>query len=340
MTRIVPAGKVLLFTFFIGVIIAGSLLLTLPDMWRGKGELAYIDALFTAVSAVCVTGLVTVDTSQFTMLGQIVILLLIQTGGLGIVTFSTIYLTGPTAKISLSNRQIINEYYVESVEYDPRRIVRNIVILTFTAEAVGTLLLLGGFRGHAHGSLLFSALFHSVSAFCNAGFSLYDNSMEDYSGNGLVLGTIMALIILGGLGFVVVQDVIRKFRRRRHRLSLHSRVMLAGTVVLIIGGALFYLVMEQRHSMRSLSHGNRVLGALFQSVTTRTAGFNAINEAEMTMPSKALTLLLMFIGGGPGSIAGGVKVTTFVLMLAIALRTGDEAVSTWSVSMRSGSFVN
>ncbi len=328
MTRIVPAGKVLLFSFFIGVIIAGSLLLMLPDMWRGKGELHYIDALFTAVSAVCVTGLVTVDTSQFTMLGQIVIMLLIQVGGLGIVTFSTIYLTGPSAKISLSNRQIINEYYVESVEYDPRRIVRNIVILTFGTEALGTLLLIGGFSGHAHGNLLFSALFHAISAFCNAGFSLYDNSMEDYSGNALVLVTIMVLIVSGGLGFVVVQDVTRKIRRgRRHRLSLHSRVMLAGTIVLIVVGALFYLVMEQRHSMRGLSHGNRILGALFQSVTTRTAGFNAVNEADMTMPSKALTLVLMFIGGGPGSIAGGVKVTTFVLLLAIALRTGDEAAS-------------
>ena len=327
MTRIVPASKVLLFSFFIAVIMIGSLLLMVPDMWRGRGDLHYIDALFTSVSAVCVTGLVTVDTSQFTTIGQVVIMLLIQTGGLGIVTFSTIYLTGPNAKISLSNRQIINEYYVESVEYNPRRIVRNIVILTFSAEAVGTLLLVVGFSGNGQHDLFFTALFHSVSAFCNAGFSLYDNSMEDYAGNGIVLATIMVLIVGGGLGFVVVQDLLRKLRRRQHRMSLHSRMMLAGTVVLIVSGAVIYFVLEHRDSMSHLSIGRRWLGAFFQSVTTRTAGFNAIDEASMTMPSKAFTLLLMFIGGGPGSIAGGVKVTTFFLMLAIALRTGDETSS-------------
>ncbi|WP_455382464.1 TrkH family potassium uptake protein [Salinispira pacifica] len=327
MKRILPAGKVLLFSFFIGVIFAGSVLLMLPDMWRGSEPIRYVDALFTSVSAVCVTGLVTVNTSEFTTLGQIVIMLLIQTGGLGIVTFSTIYLTGPSAKISLSNRELINEYYVESVEYDPRRIIRNIVILTFSAEAVGTLLLMVGFAGQTSSGLLFTSVFHAVSAFCNAGFSLYDDSMVGYAGNGLVLGVIMALIVLGGLGFVVVQDVLRRLRRREHRLSLHSRVMLVGSLFLIVGGTLFYLVLERRHSMNGMPHAKQWLNALFQSVTTRTAGFNSINEAEMTMPSKALTLLLMFVGGGPGSIAGGVKVTTFFLMLAIALRTGDEAAS-------------
>ena len=328
MARIASSNKVVLFSFFIIVILIGSLLLSLPGMWKGRHPLHYIDALFTSVSAVCVTGLVTVDTSRFTLFGQIVILLLIQVGGLGIVTFSTIYLTGPNARISFSSRKIINEYYIEAIEYNPRRILRNIVLLTIGIEAIGTMVLMRGFAESGEHELFFTSLFHSVSAFCNAGFSLYDDSLEGFSNNAIVLITIMALIVLGGLGFVVIQDVIRKIRRGSdHHLSLHSRIMLIGSAVLIFGGATLYYLFDRQATFHNMTPGHHVMSAIFQSVTSRTAGFNAIEENQMTMPSKALTLLLMFIGGGPGSIAGGVKVTTFFLMIMVALRTGDDQMS-------------
>lgn len=328
MARIASSNKVVLFSFFIIVILIGSLLLSLPGMWKGRHPLHYIDALFTSVSAVCVTGLVTVDTSRFTLFGQIVILLLIQVGGLGIVTFSTIYLTGPNARISFSSRKIINEYYIEAIEYNPRRILRNIVLLTLGIEAIGTILLMRGFAESGEHELFFTSLFHAVSAFCNAGFSLYDDSLEGFNGNVIILVTIMILIILGGLGFVVIQDVIRKIRRGPdHHLSLHSRIMLIGSAALIFGGATLYYLFDRRAAFQNMTPAHHVLSAIFQSVTSRTAGFNAIEENQMTMPSKALTLLLMFIGGGPGSIAGGVKVTTFFLMILIALRTGDDQMS-------------
>jgi trk system potassium uptake protein TrkH len=324
MQRVLSSSKMLLFSFFIVVILLGSLLLYLPDMWRGAQPLHYVDALFTSVSAVCVTGLVTVNTSQFTRLGQIVIMLLIQVGGLGIVTFSTIYLTGPNARISFSSRKIINEYYIESIEYNPRRIMRNIVLLTLVTEAIGTAVLMQGFRASDPHDLFFASLFHAISAFCNAGFSLYDNSLMAYNGNAVVLCAVMGLIIFGGLGFVVIQDLLRKFTQRGHRLSLHSRITLIGASILIVAGAAIFYLFEQTATLRSLPPGDRWLAAFFQSVTTRTAGFNTVNEAGMAMPSKVLSMLLMFIGGGPGSTAGGVKITTFFLMLAVALRSGDE----------------
>ncbi len=320
MVRVHSSEKLVLFGFFTTVILVGSGLLSLPAAWSGAKPLGYIDALFTSASAVCVTGLITVDTAQFSVLGKFVILLLIQTGGLGIISFTTLYLAVPKRKISFRSIHIIKEYYLDTVEYQANNIVRNIIVAAFSIELVGAVLLYFGFESTVRHGLLLVAIFHSVSAFCNAGFSTFSNGLLPYVGNPFVSLVIMALIVLGGIGFVVIQDVWRRVAIGRGRLLLHTRVVIVTTFVLIIFGAGGYLVLEWSNQLRSLSPGHRLLAALFQSVTTRTAGFNTIDQAGMYPSSKLFTLILMFVGGAPGSTAGGIKVTTTAIIVLAAVR--------------------
>jgi len=316
--------KLFLFTYFLALILLGTLLLILPVSWNGNGRLSLIDAAFTATSAVCVTGLITVQTADYSIWGKIAILLLIQFGGLGIISFTTIYLAVPARKISLKRRNEVQEYYLSSVETDPKKIIKQIVIFTVIIEIIGTVLLAKPFSANIKHGLLFVSLFHSVSAFCNAGFSLFRNSLEDYTSVTQVNAIVILLIIFGGLGFVVLQDAKRKIFGENRRLTLHTKIVLLMTAALIISGALFYYIFEYNTSLKGLSQGGRILASFFQSVTTRTAGFNSVTQSSLSVPSKVLTLPLMFIGGSSGSIAGGIKVTTFFIVLIVALHGTDS----------------
>jgi trk system potassium uptake protein TrkH len=324
MRNAVSSERVYLFFYFAGIILVGALILWLPFSWNGASRLAPIDALFTATSAVCVTGLITVDTAQYTLLGQTVIMLLIQFGGLGIITFSTIYLVRPRLKLSMTSYRVIKGYSLDSIESKPLYIVRQIVTVTLAIEAAGALVLFLGFRPTVGGRLLFTSIFHSISAFCNAGFSTFSANLEGYVGNVTVNLTIMGLIVLGGIGFVVLQDIGETvIMGRKRRLSLHSRSVLLITACLISIGAGIFFLFEHRSAYAVLRWPERVMAALFQAITPRTAGFDTVNQAGLTTSSKMFTLLLMFIGGASGSTAGGIKVNTFFIVTMLAVRGTD-----------------
>jgi trk system potassium uptake protein TrkH len=319
----IKSEKVILFSYFLSIIAGGTLLLSLPASWGGGGRLHPIDALFTATSAVCVTGLITVNTASFTILGKIIILLLIQSGGLGIISFATIYLARPEGKMSLAGRGVIRGYYLTAAEHEPRAIIRRIVIMTFSVEAAGALMLFRTFRHSLDNGSVLASVFHAVSAFCNAGFSLFPNSLEDYLTNANVSLTIIVLIILGGLGFVVLQDISMHWLGRKRRIFLHTRIVFVMTGLLVLGGTLLFLLFEYRGALAGLRTGQKLMAALFQAVTPRTAGFNTLPQSLLSAPSRLTTIFLMFTGGASGSIAGGVKVTTLFVVLLMAFQQPD-----------------
>jgi trk system potassium uptake protein TrkH len=318
--RIRNRERFLLFSYFSGIILAGSALLWIPVAWNGPERLPYIDALFTATSAVCVTGLTSVDTSQYSGFGRVVVMLLIQFGGLGLITFMTIFLATPRRRISFASRKLIGDYYVGSVEVNPRKIVRSVLIFTFSIEVAGALCMLPVFLRTVGGRGGFYAIFHAVSAFCNAGFALFTDNLEGYVANPVINFTIMGLIVVGGLGFVVIEDVVKRLVGKRRRLTLHSRLVLVVTAALIAGGAVVYLVLEANNAYRGMGPMQRVMTALLQCITPRTAGFDTVNQATLTEPSKFFTMFLMYIGASPASTGGGIKTTTFFIVLVMILR--------------------
>jgi trk system potassium uptake protein TrkH len=307
---------------FGGLIAVGTVLLSLPLCHRGS--IGVLDALFTATSAVCVTGLVVVDTgTDYTAFGQAVILLLIQTGGIGVMSFTALAYQFLGRRLSLSAQAALwSSLLQRDVASEFRGIFGRILRFVLIAETAGALLIFIGMqpgRGAAHAA--YSAVFHSVSAFCNAGFSLYSDSLTAWRDNPVVTSTVMALIVLGGIGHPVVVDVWRKLLLARRaeeagsrRLELSSTVALSTSGVLILGGFVLLLVL-------GLTSGEapwptRLWNALFQSVTSRTAGFNTVDIGALPLSSMMLLALLMFVGGSPGSCAGGIKTTTFTLWLA------------------------
>jgi len=337
----ISSDKFNILAYFISVILAGAVLLSLPAAWSGEGGLGPLDSLFTATSAVCVTGLIVVDTAGFSLFGQVVIILLIQFGGLGIVAFATLYVALPRRKVSLVNRGIIKEMYMDEVESNPRHIVFNIVAVTLGVEAIGFAILLAHFKSIGVDGAVFSAAFHAISAFCNAGFSTFSDSLNRFAGDWVVNLVVMALIVSGGIGFVVMQDVGRVFMRSKRRLSYHSRITLSITATLIAFGAALYYALERDGAFSGMGLGEGLLAALFESVTTRTAGFDTVPQSAFGPASAVLTIFLMFTGGSPGSTAGGVKTTTIFMAFAAAFRGAEDdgsisyrggALSTTSVS--------
>ena len=316
--------RFLLFSYFLGVIFAGSILLSLPAAWTGPTRLRYIDALFTATSAVCVTGLISVDTTLYSTFGRVVIMLLIQFGGLGIITFMTIHLAAPRRRLSLVSRKLIGDYFLEHVESDPQDIIRKVVVFTLVIEVAGSLPLFAVFRRTVPHGAYFAALFHAVSAFCNAGFSPFSTNLEAYVTDPVVNLTIMGLIVIGGLGFVVLEDVVAKFTGKRARLSVHSRLVLRVTAFLVVTGTVAFALLEWNGCMRALTLPQKILAGSFASVTPRTAGYDTIAPAAFSMPSRFFTIVLMFIGASPASTGGGIKTTTFFIVLVMILR-GTEA---------------
>ncbi len=333
MLRGVSSDKLIIFGYFLAVIAAGAALLSIPAAWGGPDRLGFLDALFTSTSAVCVTGLIVVDTAEFTRFGQIVIMALIQFGGLGIVTFATLFVAIPRRRLSLLNRGLIQEFYLGEVEVNPRRIVAAIVGTTVLFELLGFLALRSSFGSAGVDHPMFSAAFIAVSAFCNAGFAVFSDSLNGFVNSWSVNLTVMLLIVTGGLGFVVIQDLYSVLMRRKRRLSYHSRVVLRTTLILVCAGALAFLALEWTGALSKLPVGSKIMAALFQSVTTRTAGFDTVPQASFGLPSVALVLLLMFTGGSPGSTAGGVKTTTMFLAFHTAFG-GTE--SDGSLTLRGG----
>ena len=300
----------------------GALLLMLPFATRSGVSASFTDALFTATSATCVTGLVVHDTylywSQF---GQLIILVLIQTGGLGFMTIM-MYIFGFTRhKIGLAERSVMQESISAPNLGGIVRMGRFAFYIALSLEAVGAFLL--SFKFCPEYGLLkgaYFSVFHSVSAFCNAGFDLMGgtapfSSLTAYSGNMLVSLTIAALIVFGGLGFVVWDDIIQhKHHFKEYRL--HTKIVLSATVILILSGALMFFLFEMNGAaFAGKGLGERVLASFFQSITPRTAGFNTVDLAVLTDPSVLLLISMMIIGGAPGSTAGGIKVTTFSLLV-------------------------
>ena len=325
MSKAVRSERFYLFSYFIGVILAGALVLWLPVCWKGEGRLSPLDALFTATSAVCVTGLITVDTAQYTLAGQSVILLLIQFGGLGIITFSTFLLVRPRLKLSMTSYRVIKGFSLDSIESKPLAIVRQILASTLIIEALGAAVLYFGFRRTVQGHLVFTSVFHAISAFCNAGFSTFSANLEGFVGNATVSLAVMGLIVAGGLGYVVLQDLgDTVILGRKRSLSLHSRSVLLTTLVLVLSGAGLFFLFEHRLAYAALSLPQRVMAAFFQSITPRTAGFNTVPQSALTVSSQMLTLLWMLIGGASGSTAGGIKVNTFFIVTLLAVRGADE----------------
>ncbi len=304
------------------VILLGTLLLLLPISTQAGKTTSVLDALFTAVSASCVTGLVVVDTgTHWTLFGQLVVLLLIQIGGLGFMTISLSFLLLLRKRIGLRHREVMVESINSTQIGGIVRLTRKILLGTAIFEGLGALLLAIRFVpqfGLAQG--LYFSVFHAISAFCNAGFDLFGNfaSIVAYADDPLVNFTLMGLITVGGLGFLVWEDVWVN-RSKLHRLRLQSKIVLSTSILLTLGGALLLLLLERNNLNVTMDTSERILTALFQSCTARTAGFNSVDPAAMTGGSKLLMMLLMFIGGSPGSTAGGIKTTTIVVILMYTL---------------------
>lgn len=319
MTSMTPSQ--VLVTFFFLLITGGALLLTLPAATVTRGSIGFLNALFTSTSSVCVTGLVVVDTgTTFTLFGQIVIMLLIQFGGLGIMTAASVIYVFLRRKMSVANMLVMREALNQDSMSYLAQTVASIIKMTILIECIGALLL--SFRfipmfGAAKG--MFFSVFHAVSAFCNAGFDLNGNfsSITAFVGDPLVVLTISGLIVLGGTGFAVIHE-ITTFKKNK-KLSLQARVVVGMTLFLIVMGTVGFLLLEimnpQTLGNPDMPWGTKILAALFQSVTTRTAGFNTIDQAALTMPSKLLSMVLMFIGASPASTGGGIKTTTACIMM-------------------------
>ena len=315
--RGLTAAEILMLSFA-GAILTGTLMLMLPPASAGK-SLSFIDALFTATSATCVTGLTVVDTgTHFSPFGQMVILALIQMGGLGIMTFSTFFLFLFGRSVSMKTHDALSDTLGRAPAGDTMRLLKAALGFTAAVEGIGVLLLLRRFiEVIPFPQALYHAVFHAISAFCNAGFALYSESFVSHQGDLLVSGTLMILIVLGGIGFPVLIDLRRFLKTRRIRsFSLHTKIVLLFTGLLIVVGMGLFLLLEAHNTLRPLPWGTKLLSALFQSVTPRTAGFNTVSIAHLTHAAVFLLIVWMFIGASPGSCGGGIKVSTFAILIA------------------------
>ena len=318
--------QIILLSFFI-TILCGSLLLFLPI--SSTFNISYLDALFTATTSVCVTGLVTVPTySSWTVFGQIIILILIQLGGLGIVAFMALFMIFIHKKFNLRDNQLIQDAFNLITMEGLKKFIKQVFIGTFVIESIGALLYMIVFIPEFGVKGIWISIFNSISAFCNAGMDIIgENSLINYATNPLINIVTSLLIILGGLGFIVWWDLIRvvkEFKVKRFAcfkyLTLHSKIVLFSTLILVFRGALLILFFEFNNplTLKDFNFFDKIQISIFQSITTRTAGFASIPQENMTNASTLICILLMFIGGSPVGTAGGIKTITFVCLLAVA----------------------
>ncbi len=314
------------------IIIIGAVLLTLPISSK-HGSAAFMDALFTSASATCITGLVPFDTfSNWSVFGQIVILCLIQIGGLGFITVLSLFVNVFRKRMSLKYKMLLKESVGSLRLADVKTLVKTVIVFTASCELAGAVILAVRFvpltdvrRG------IYMAVFTSVSAFCNAGFDLMgmfspSSSLVTVNHDPIIILTVSVLIIFGGIGFIVWQDLKNK-KFRLKSLSVHSKLVLVTTGILLLSGTLLFFLLEYNYTFKEMGFGQKLLNAFFCGVTPRTAGFNSVEIGEMNPLSRMLTTILMFIGGSSGSTAGGVKTTTvavLVLCVAANLRNREE----------------
>jgi trk/ktr system potassium uptake protein len=325
---------------FLAAILIGTVLLSLPFAAR-QGRTPVIDAFFTATSAVCVTGLIVKDTPvHYSPAGQAVILGLIQLGGLGIMTFSTLIILAAGRRISIRERLLIQSSFHPGLPRDLASLVRSIFAYTLAVEAAGATLLFVWFSAkHGLGRAAALAVFHSVSAFCNAGFSLFSDSLTGYRGHAGVVLTVAGLIMLGGIGFPVLREMrqlaVSKWTGRPVRPSLHFKLIVTATLILVLAPFALFYVLEGPSSMASYPAGERLLASFFQSVTARTAGFHTTSAAALGSASVLILFALMFIGASPASTGGGVKTSTasLIVLLVRARLKARETVSAFHRSL-------
>jgi trk system potassium uptake protein TrkH len=308
---------------FAAVILIGAILLSLPIATQTGERTSFLDSLFTATSAVCVTGLVVVDTAtHWNFFGQIVIIILIQTGGLGFMTITTLFSLIVKKRINLKERLLIQESLNQIDLSGLVKLTRYILLMTFVIEGIGALILSTVFIpqfGFIRGS--WYSIFHSISAFCNAGFDLMGNvtgpysSLMYYVNNTTITLAISALIILGGLGFPVILDIVKN--KKISKLNMHSKIVLISTSILIVVGMLFILIVEYKNvgTLGNLSLKGKILSSLFQSVTIRTAGFATIDLTILHQATLFIMMIFMFVGASPASTGGGVKTTTIAVLI-------------------------
>ena len=310
---------------FLAVIFLGSLLLSLPISSADGEAVSYLDALFTATTATCVTGLVTLTTaSTWSIFGQAVILVLIQVGGLGVVTIMSALMILLQKRMGIGDRLLIQDAFNLNSLSGIVRFVKRVILGTALVEGIGALLYMTVFVPEFGLRGIWIAVFTSISAFCNAGMDIIaDNSLSSYATNPIINLVTCALIVLGGIGYIVWWDVmgLRKGAAGRRRLSLHSKIAISTTLLLIFGGGLLILLFEYHNprTIAELSLFDKLQVSLFQSVTTRTAGFATVPQQDLTNASSILCLLLMFIGGSPVGTAGGIKTVTIAVLVASAL---------------------
>ncbi len=329
----IEPARLVVFSFLV-LILIGSGLLMLPRATVAPGSMPFLDALFTATSAVCVTGLIVVDTATyFTHTGHWIILMLIQLGGIGVISFATFLAAFGGDQPGLRHLVVLQGVFDVAGLLEARYLLMRVVTVTLSIELVGALVLYGSWQVAFPSTYerFFYSLFHAVSAFCNAGFALFTNSLADpvNAWNPALNATIMALIVLGGLGFGVLWEMGTWWHTRRMQvrsffqsLSVHSRLVLLATAGLMLMGTLAFFLLEGRAGgqLAGLNTYQQIMGAFFQSITTRTAGFNTINIGALSLPALVITIVLMFIGASPGSTGGGIKTTTFAV-LVLYIRT-------------------
>ena len=320
---------IILISFFI-VIFIGSILLTLPISSKNGVSIKYIDALFTATTSTCVTGLVTVPTySTWSIFGQIVILILIQIGGLGVVAFMSAFMIIINKKLKLKDYQLIQDAFNLNTMSGLKQFIKHVFLGTLLIELIGAILYMIVFIPDYGIKGVWISIFNSVSAFCNAGMDIIGEvSLCDYATNPLVNITTSLLIVLGGLGFIVWWDVLRvlkQFKSKKFKcfksLTLHSKIVISSTLILIFGGALLIFLFEYSNvnTIANMKIFDKIQVSLFQSITTRTAGFATVLQENLTDQSVIVCIILMFIGGSPVGTAGGIKTITAVSLIAVAI---------------------
>lgn len=317
---------------FLAVILTGTALLMMPFASKGGEFTPFIDALFTATSATCVTGLVVFDTyTKWSVSGQVIILALIQIGGLGLVTITTFFNMALGKKLGLRSMQLASESVSSANIGDTSKIVKMVMIIALSFELIGAAILCISFVPKYGREGIFISVFTAISAFCNAGFDILGRegkyvSLTNYTGDFIVMTVTMILIIAGGLGFVVWHNIFNY--RKNKKLMLHSKIVLSVTAILIVLGFFIFAIGEWNNpaTLGQLPFFERLGAALFQSVTTRTAGFNTVDFGEMNPMTKAFSVILMFIGAAPGSTGGGVKISTIsiIFMTVVCVIRGRE----------------
>jgi len=313
-SRHLAPARIFVFSFA-ALIMLGTLGLWLPFS-AGSGNLRFVDALFSSTSAVCVTGLTSIDIGRdLSFPGQIITMILFQVGGLGIITFSIVLFILMGRGISFKGREITKAAFLHTPKSDFYVIIKKVLLYTIIIESAGSLLLFSRFiQEFPLGQAFYLAVYHAISAFNNCGYSLFSGSLTRYQSDILVNVTIMGLIILGGIGFIVQQEIVARLRGKEKRISLHTKIVLITTALLILAGALSFYFMEMNNALRDVTTQTALLSSFFQSIVPRTAGFSTVDIGSLTNSTILVIMTLMFIGASPGSTGGGVKTTSFAIL--------------------------